>query len=216
MAFCPADCDDNTLTPTSPLSCDLQPRMMGIDKIGFFLCDVDLPSPFTCGALEALVAANQLVFSSPLAEIEVADPTQEDIRLGNCLPAYKLTTERTITFQDRIKKDIPGSGSPVVGAEYFTENDFWADKAGKAARLRYMVVFCDGSVQVAKDANGNNMEGSLNVYRGFENVGGGATQKTISYIEGTLTFQGDPLDLNNKPELNADGTPFNINLCSAI
>lgn len=213
MPFCPADCEDTTLTPIDPGTCDLDVRTQGINKIGFFICDASLPSPFDCTALETLVGANQLVFSSPLAEIEVTDPTQEQIRVAQCLPSKFITTERVINFQDRVMKDTPSGTSPTTDPVPYSENDFWADKVDKNPRLRYMFVFCDGTVQVARDASGTPIEATLNAFRSYENVGSGSTLKTITYIKASLTFAGDPLDLNQKPELTAGGVPFNINAC---
>jgi hypothetical protein len=214
MAFCPADCEEQGMLPNPPADCELDIREQGIDRIGFFTCDTTLPEPFTCGALQTLVDNNVLVFSSPLAEIEIADPTQEQVRVAACLPAKNITTERVINFQDRVKKDVPSTTTPSSPAVPYYENDFWADKVGKAERLRYMLVMCDGSVQVAKDSNGFPLEATLNAFRSYENIGSGGTQKSITYIKGTLTFAGDPLDLNNKPELDASNVPFNLKSCS--
>lgn len=214
MAFCPADCENQDVLPNPPGDCELDIREMGIDKIGFFLCDVTLPSPFTCMALETLVQNNQLAFSSPLAEIDVTAPTQEQVRIAQCLPSKFITTERVVNYQDRVKRDIPATTSPVADAQPYYENDFWQDKLDKAERLRYMFVMCDGTVQVARDASGNFMEATLNAYRSFENIGTGSTVKSITYISGTLTFAGDPFNLSNKPELDASNVPFNIKACS--
>lgn len=213
MAFCPANCEDQSVLPNPPADCELEIREQGINKIGFFLCDVSLPSPFDCTALETLVTNNQLAFSSPLAEIEITDPTQEQVTIAACLPPKNITTERVINFQDRIKKDVAATTSPVADAIPYYENDFWQDKLDKAERLRYMFVMCDGTVQVARDANGNYMEANINAFRAYENVGTGGTQKSITYIKATMTFAGDPLNLANKPELDANDVPFNINTC---
>lgn len=215
MAYCPADCEEQELLPNPPADCELDIREQGIDKIGFFLCDVTLPEPFTCAALETLVTNNQLAFSSPLAEIEVTDPTQEQVRIASCLPPKNITTERIINFQDRVKKDVPAGASPLISpAQPYYENDFWSDKLDKAERLRYMLVMCDGTVQVAKDSTGSFMEATLNAFRAYETIGTGGTQKSITYIKGTLTFAGDPLNLSQKPEMDASNVPFNIKSCS--
>lgn len=215
MAFCPADCEDQSVLPNPPADCELDIREQGIDKIMFFLCDVTLPEPFTCNALQTLVDNYQLAFSSPLAEIEIVDPVQEQVRVAACLPAKNITTERVINFQDRVKKDIPAGVSPSTSpAVPYYENDFWSDKLDKAERLRYALVMCDGTVQVAKDSSGFPLEATLNAFRAYENIGSGSTQKSITYIKGTLTFAGDPLALSSKPELDANNVPFNIKSCS--
>ena len=77
-----------------------------------------------------------------------------------------------------------------------------------------MLVMCDGTVQVAKDSTGSFMEATLNAFRAYETIGTGGTQKSITYIKGTLTFAGDPLNLSQKPEMDASNVPFNIKSCS--
>lgn len=212
MGYCPADCGNTTLEQNQAGNCELIVRTRTIAKLGFFTCDTDLPEPFTCVGLAALVTANKMAFSSPLANIDLQDPVYEEVQKADCLPPDRIVSSRTIAFQDRI--GVTGStGSPATDVQFF-ENDFWADKREKQAILRYMIIYCDGSVQVAKDKNGNYLEASLNAFRAQERVGTGGTSQTIEYIKGDLVFKGDPIDIANKPELNADNTIFNINECA--
>ena len=212
MGYCPADCADNEVILNQSGDCEPKIRTRSIAKIGFFPCDVDLPEPFTCAALEALKDANRLAFSSELANIELQDPVYEEIKIADCKPPMRIAISRTIVFQDRV--GITGStGSPAIPVQFF-ENEFWVDKRKKQARLRYMIVYCDGSVQVAKDENGNLLEASLNVFRKNENIGTGQTAQSIEYIQGELVFKGDPIDIANKPEIDGSNEIFNINECS--
>lgn len=214
MAFCPADCANTTVTPNQPGSCDLKVRKRNIDRIGFFPCSVDLPSPFTCEALEGLVTANTLTFSSPLANIEVQDPTFEELQIADCRPADRMVTSRIVTFQDRISIETASGGSPVTPANPFFDYDFWKDKKTKRALMRYMFIFCDGSVVVPKDVNGKPLAASLDVFLAYERQGSGANSYILEIKKGQLEFKGDPLDLEyNKPELTAMNDVFDISAC---
>lgn len=214
MAYCPEECGDDTLIPNLPGECDLIPRKRQIKKIGFFPCGIALPSPLTCGALDALVAANTLTFSSELAEIEVADPTVEELVVADCRPTVQITTQRVINFQDRIPINVDNSAlSPAEPNVWGYDYDFWQDKKTKQALLRYLIVYCDGSVVIAKDETGSPMTASLNVFLSYERQGTGGTSYTIEIKKGTLTFKGDPLSLANKPETDANGDLFNLDSC---
>lgn len=211
--YCPADCADDTLTPNAPNSCDILVRKRGIERIGFFSCGTTLPDPFECTALETLAAGNGLVFSSPLANIEVAEPTFEEIEIADCLPSENVVTQRIITFQDRIAIETEASTSPAFEKDKFYDYDFWQDKLNKKNTLRYMFVFCDGSVEVPRDSNGNYMEADLTVTKTFERQGTGSTSFFLEFKSGNMVFRGDPFALSNKPELDAQGDVFNIHDC---
>ncbi len=216
MAFCPADCANITITTNKPGGCDLKVRKRNIDRIGFFPCSVDLPAPFTCTALEALVAANTLTFSSPLANIEVQDPTFEELQIADCRPPERVATSRVITFQDRIAIEVPAITTPTaVPANPFFDYDFWKDKKTKRAMMRYMFVFCDGSVVVPKDEAGKPMAASLDVFLSYERQGNGGNSYVLEIKKGQLEFKGDPLDFN-LPELTAANDIFYLSDCNGI
>lgn len=212
MPYCPADCASDVQVQNISGDCELKQRQLGIARIHFINCDVTLPAPLTCLGLETLYSSGVITRSSPLANIEVADPSFEAAFIADCIPAQQIATSRTITFQDRVM--LTGSeGSPATPVPFY-ENDFWADKMNKQAKLRYMIEYCDGSVQIAKDPNsGNMLEATLNVFRKFETTTNGNARTTYYYIQGTLEFKGDFVDLNNKPELTALGEVFNISTC---
>lgn len=216
MAFCPADCANITVTTNQPGGCDLKVRKRNIDRIGFFPCSVDLPAPFTCAGLEGLIAANTLTFSSPLANIEVQDPTFEELQIADCRPSERVATSRVITFQDRIAIETAAiSGSPGTPANMFFDYDFWKDKKTKRAMLRYMFVFCDGTVVVPKDENGKPMEASLDVFLSYERQGSGGSSYILEIKKGQLEFKGDPLDFN-KPEMATGNEVFYLNECDGL
>lgn len=214
--YCPADCADDTLTPNAPSDCDIDVRKRGIDRIGFFPCGTTLPSPFTCEALEVLVTNRVLVFSSPLANVEVGDPTFEELVKADCLPPDRIITQRAITFEDRIRIETTASTSPAFEVNKFYDYDFWADKQSKKFTVRYMFVFCDGSVVVPYDENGNYLEGVLDVFLAFPRQGTGGTSYILEVKSGNLVFKGDPFALTNKPETEADGDVFNIKACEDV
>lgn len=215
MAFCPADCASITLTPNEPGGCELKKRKRSIDRIGFFPCDVTIPNPGSCTALQALVDANTLTFSSPLANIEVQDPTFEELVIADCRPSERIATSRIITFQDRIAIETAAVASPATAANKFYDYDFWSDKKSKRALMRYLFVFCDGSYVIAKDENGKPMEASLDVFLSYERQGTGGSSYILEIKKGQLEFKGDPLDFN-KPEVDADGEILYLTDCAGL
>lgn len=215
MAYCPADCAATTLTPNEVGNCDLKVRKRSIDRIGFFPCSTDLPSPFTCAGLEALVNANELTFSSPLANIELGDPEFEELTIADCRPAQRMVVGRTITFQDRIaiEKD---TNSPATTNKFF-DYDFWKDKKQKKATMRYMFVYCDGSIVVPKDENGEPLSATFDVFLSYERQGTGGNSYILEIKKAQLQFKGDPLDLEyTRPEETNDNEIFSISDCGLL
>lgn len=213
--FCPADCADVELAQNPDNNCDIQPRKRNIDRFMFFTCDTDLPSPFTCGALTTLVNNNKVVFTSPLANVEVQDPTYQELQLADCIPIAEVASGRVVNFQDRIAIDTPsGIASPGALPIPFYNYDFWQDKVSKQESLRYAAVYCDGSVEVAKDENGNYLSATVRAFKKQEKVGSGNDVYYIEYIVGQMSFRGgDPWNLSVKPELTPDNVVFDISAC---
>lgn len=217
MAYCPSDCADDDLLPPNPGDCDLSVRKRNIDRIMFFNCGTDLPDPFTCEGLEALVTSGDLTFSSPLANIEVQDPEFEELQVADCLPPDRTVVSRTITFQDRIAVTKTAAQSPQGAITPFYDYDFWQNKTQHKFTLRYGLVFCDGSIVIAKNADGSYMEASLDVFLSYERQGTGGNSYILEIKKGQLQFKGDPLDLGNKPELESDNTTvFDIKECDIL
>lgn len=214
MAFCPADCSNDSLTPNVPGGCDLAVRKRGIERFGIFLCTTDLPSPFNCAALQALVNAGSLVFTSPLVNIDVQDPVKEELQIADCMPPLQVTTQRIINFQDRIKIENANVSPWTSGNQNFYDHEFWADKQSKNFRLRYLIIYCDGTVEIPRDeVTGAPMEASLDIFLSFERQGTGATSYILEIKNGSLTFKGDPLALSNTPEEDGAGNVFDISAC---
>ncbi len=210
MAFCPADCASFTLIDNPTAGCDLKTRRRNVDKIGFFPCSLDLPAPLTCINLEPLITAKSIVFSSSLANVEFQDPQFEELQIADCRPAERIITNRTVTFQDRIAVEIPAViGPPAVDANPFYDYDFWKDKRTKRALMRYMFVFCDGSIVIPKDENGRPMAASFDVFLSYERQGSGGNSYILEIKKGQLDFKGDPLDFN-VPALDASTCEFSI------
>jgi hypothetical protein len=210
MAFCPADCASFTLIDNPTAGCDLKTRRRNVDKIGFFPCSLDLPAPLTCANLEPLITAKSIVFTSSLANVEFQDPQFEELQIADCRPAERIITNRTVTFQDRIAVEIPAvTGGDPVPANPFFDYDFWKDKRTKRALMRYMFVFCDGSIVIPKDENGKPMAASFDVFLSYERQGSGGNSYILEIKKGQLDFQGDPLDFN-VPALDASGCDFSI------
>lgn len=213
MSFCPTDCANDTLVANVNAGCNPTWRALGIDRIGFFNCGIDLPSPLTCNGLQALVDADTLAFSQQLRNVTVNDPTFEDITIADCMPVVRRVTERIITFEDII--DVTKVvASPASTTPYF-DLDFWADKVSFSATLRYLFVMCDGSIQIAKDSTGNYAQASLDVFRSFERQGTGRGAFTLEIKKGQLSFNVDPIALR-KPELDANDEVFLVTDCEGL
>lgn len=191
----------------------MKPRKRNIARIGFFPCVTDLPAPFTCVAIEQLVTDNALVFSSELVNVEVGDPVTEEVTISDCRPAQRIVVSRSITFQDRIAIEVAAGGSPSAPANPFYDYDFWKDKKAKKATMRYMLVFCDGSVVVPRDEFGLPMAAELDIFLSYERQGTGGNSYILEIKKGSLDFKGDPLDFN-KAELDGSNEIFNINECA--
>lgn len=212
--ICPADCSNTDLLPNDE-QCDLNPRLRGIERLGIFTCDTELPSPLTCVGLEALVTDNKLVFTNPLAQVDVQDPNYAEIVLSDCLPAFEVVTNQIIAARDVIKVDIPADGtvSPATAPNPNYNWKFWADKRDKQLSIRYMIIYCNGDVVIPRDTDGNYLSASLRVSPKYENVGSAQAPIMLEYLQLQFNFRGNPLDVSYPPEENADGTVFNIDDC---
>jgi hypothetical protein len=213
MALCPTECLDEELI-ANVATCKNEPRERALDRIGFMRCDTDLPQPFTCDAIETLVENGDLVFSSPLSNVEVQDPEFEELTMADCQAPIKVVTQRIVNFNDRLPIDIEGgTGSPASSPNPFFNYEFWDNKLNQQKALRTILTYCDGSVTVPKDKKGNFMSVNLDAFTSYERTtGNNAT--TYEFIKATLTYKGDPMALYNKPQLDADGNVFDISQCN--
>lgn len=211
MSFCPSDCANNTLVQNPPAGCDLPVRKGGIDRIGFYSCGIDLPTPWNCPAIEALLDSNVVAISGQLRNVAFADPVTEELVVADCRPTTSFVTERVMTFEDVVIA-TKANTSPLFGEDKFADYDFWSDKKSKKFTLRYFFIFCDGSVRIPRDADGNPMEGTFDMFLSFERQGTANAAYTLEIKKGIIKFKGDPLDFV-KPELNHLGEVFDINTC---
>lgn len=215
MPQCPADCADITQIDNIA-ECELNPRLDNIDRLMLFNCDVELPEPLTCAALETLKDAGQLTFTSPLSTVDLQDPEYAELSISDCLPAAELVSGRTMSFQDKVAIDRPANiaVSPAVTAQPYYNQVFWADKLSIQQSLRYAIVKCSGKVVIAKDpSTGNYLTATLRAFMKQENIGSAASPRWIEYVQGQVNFKGDPLAPANLPEELADHTNFDISEC---
>lgn len=193
--MCPANCADVEITAMPDAGCETKIRKRGLYKLGLFACSTELPDTLTCTNVEALVDAGLLVFTSALVNAEFADPEFEELVIADCLPALQNVTSRTLNFQDRIAVDVPEGASGVPAGNPFADLKFWGNKQSIGLSLRYMFVWCDGTIDLAKDELGRPMAASFQVFRSFERQGTGGNSYTLEIKKGTVVFKGDPLAL---------------------
>lgn len=205
--MCPANCADQELIAMPDAGCEIRTRKRGLFKLGLFACSTALPDPLTCENIEALIDGGGLVFTSPLVNAEFAAPEYEDLVVADCLPGQQRVISRTLTFQDRIAVDVPEGVSGIPAANPFADLKFWGNKQKIGLSLRYMFLWCDGTIDLAKDELGKPMAASFQVYRNFERQGTGGNSYTLEYKQGTIVFKGDPLALTEdyEPALVIDG-----------
>lgn len=194
MSICPTACADFNLVEVKSAACKIDYRKVNIRCLGFYKCDAKLPQPMEATALEALVTAGALVFSNELVNVTVADPVYEERKLSDSRPAEQEIVERQITFEDRIKVEIP-SGTPNLFADY----DFWQNKLDHRNQLNYVFVMDNGDLVAPVDDYGVGLPATFQMHRNFENLTRGGA---IEIKAGTLTFQGDPFAMKYKPIIN--------------
>lgn len=198
--LCPANCSDVTLTAMPDADCETKVRKRGLYRLGLYACSTTLPSPLTCENLDALIESGAVVFTSPLVNAEFADPEIEELVVADCLPALQNVISRTLTFQDRIAVDVQEGPSGVPAANLYADLKFWGNKRKVGLSLRYLFLWCDGSIDIAEDDFGAAMASSLQVFRKYERQGTGGNSYTLEYKQGTIVFKGDPLALREDYE----------------
>lgn len=209
MALCPTACADFELVEIKSAACTLSYRKTNIRAIGFYKCDLSLPTPLTCMNLAPLMLGDpdadpdpipkSLVFSSELVNVTINEPEFEDRKLSDCRPAEREIVAREITFQDRIKVDVDTAGAAAPFQDYV----FWKDKRDHRYELNYVFVMCNGDLLVPRDANGDGIPGTFDVYINFETLTNGGA---IEFKQGSIRFLDDPLNFF-KPELNLSDCP---------
>jgi hypothetical protein len=204
MGYCPDNCIDWQLVGNPTGGCNLDTfRKRTLSRIAFMPCNVDLPDPFTAQNTLGLfqpVGDAVIVMSSPLANVVVNDPETEEITVHDCIPAQKVVNRRVITFEDRIKIEIPAITVPdAVPANLFYDYDFWKDKKTKRLLLRYGLAYCNGDFVFARNADGTLMEAWFDIFLAYQKLSNNGG--TLELKKGSIEFQGDPLDFV-KPDFN--------------
>lgn len=196
MALCPINCTTD-LVGLPQESCKPIIRPKTISRFIFFPCNIELPETITPENIKPFFDDGDIVITRELAEITLAAPTYEEIRVSDCRPALRQVATREVTFRDfnAVTGSLTSPGTPDLYFDY----DFWQDKVDSANRLRYGVVYCDGDVKIAKNEDGSYMTADMTaILEYITPANGGKTEyKAISVI-----FQGDPLNLTVKPSFN--------------
>lgn len=204
MATCPSECADFELVEVKSASCRLTYRKTNIRSIGFYKCDITLPSPLTCLNLAPLMLGDpdetpavpkSLVFSNELVNVALGEPVFEERKISDCRPAEQEIVSRQITFQDRISVDVDAQGAEAPFLDY----DFWKDKRDHKYQLNYVFAMCNGDLVVPREEGSlAGLPGTFDVYINQETLAQGGA---IEFKAGSITFQGDPLNFY-KPALN--------------
>jgi hypothetical protein len=207
MGLCPNQCGDTTLVGNPQTSCTTTVRKTTPNRVFFYLCDTTLPDPIDDTNIVPLFDNGEIVASMPLANVTFADPTYEEVIKDDCSVPDRFIVSREMTFEDRYAV-ASSAGSPAVVTDYL-DYDFWQDKLDNQTRLNYMIGYCNGDVKVARDTDGSLLTASITAVLNYQrpaNAGG----KSTEFKQVSILFQGDPLDLRNKPEFNLVDAGINL------
>lgn len=197
MAICPTSCTAPLVrNPEEP--CKPVIRQRTPSRFIFFGCNTQFPEPITDENIAALFEDGDIVISSELAEFVFGAPTYEEIRVSDCRPALRQVATREVTFRD-LTAVAGTTGSPAASTDYF-DYAFWQDKVDSANRLGYGIVYCDGDVVLARNADGSFMTADMTVFLDYIRPANGGS--STEFKSGSIRFQGDPLALTNTPEFN--------------
>lgn len=199
MQNCAAACGDITLIGNPKSDCKTSLRYSNIDRLVFKGCDVSLPDPETNIGLKTLYDNGLIVFSSPLANVTLGDPTTEDIIHSDCGVPQQIITSRQITAEDRIKIEDT-TFSPAIQGSY-RDYPFWQDKMNQQINLNLGIARCNGDITWARDEDGNFLRISVLVFLNFQRPGSN-TGKFVEFKNIQITANGDFLGLHNVPTMN--------------
>lgn len=198
---CPNACADFTQVDILSAACQPDVRYNAIKRIGFYKCNVVLPSPLTCENLLPLVEAKDVVVSNLLANMAIGEPTLAERVISDCLPALEYVEAREVSGEDRIAVDLDAEGE----SSPFFDWAFWKDKQEHRLQLNFFFVMCDGSVIVPREKNSlQGMSATFNVFLNFEKLNNG--QGAIEFKAFKIKFKGDPFQFV-APEINLSNCP---------
>lgn len=195
MSICNSNCTNFDLTPILSSVCDIKERKRSLKRLGFYKCDITIPSNYDCAALAALMAPASpgtpgLVFSNELQDAAFAEPTKVTRELTDSRPEFEITASRDLTFKDRIAVDLDAAGN----ASPYTDYTWWKNIKNLSSRLNLLFLWSDNTITVPRIAG--SLEGMPNVfdiYLNYEKVQNGFI---VEFKQGKAKFLGDPLDFN--------------------
>jgi len=204
MSLCNSNCTDFDLTPILSSFCDIKERKRSLKRLGFYKCDITIPSNYDCAALAALMAPESgtpgLVFSYEIQDAVFAEPTKVTREISDSRPEYEFTASRDLDFKDRIAVDFDAAGVASPYADY----TWWKNIKNLRSRLNILFLWSDNTITVPR------VEGSLeglpnvfDIYVNYEKVQNGFI---VEYKQAKAKFLGDPLDFN-VPGLNLSTCP---------
>lgn len=207
MSLCNSDCADFTLTPILSAACKIVERKRALKRIGFYKCDVTIPSEVDCDAIVALMkptapATPALVFSNELQDVAFADPTTVSREISDTRPEYIEIVSRALTAKDRIALDFDAAGA----AAPFYDWSWWKNINNLSTMLNILFLFDDGTMEIPRQPGSLfGLPQTLQVWRGQEKVQNGyiAELKSISinFLGDPLGFDAPTISLNTCPDL---------------
>lgn len=207
MPLCSDQCEIELLS--NPLDCAPAPRLKTPARFLFYSCATSIPED--AEAIEQLITDGLLVMSSKLSNVTFNDPVYQEFPINDCQPNQRAIASREVTFQDR-QALIGSGGSPAAPIPYF-DFDFWNRLISNSPSLNVMIMYCDGDVTQALDANGNPLSVDLS---GFVNYDTASTPgaKRPEFKQFSAIFNGDPLAFTNKPFMNYNELTGEVTLLS--
>lgn len=216
MTFCPTGCTDIELLgrPENPVCSDLPIRKNAVARFGLFKCSTAIPNPLTCATLSTMIGNGSIVFTESIANVTFGEPQFETQKLSDCAPPLRIVAQRSVNFDDKIAVKIaaipPDGEDPGTPANNFYDRDFWGNKRQMAMQMRYLIVTCDGYIEVPRDDDGNPLQATLTVYRDMERTSVGDDESIVEVKRVQIDFKGDPLMLK-APEVN-----LNDSTCDSV
>lgn len=208
--FCPDQCADLGLVINPTGGCPpTNIRKRHIARLAFMACGIALPSEYTKATVEPLFTGNTAVIalSSPLANVQLEDPTTEQIVVHDCMPALEEITGRKLTAEDRIAITTVLQGG---GTNSFADFDFWKDKSGKWLRMAFGVAWCNGDFKFLRDSGGSLASGTLQVHSAYQRLSGnGAGSGSVEFTKVVLNMAGDPFSFAT-PDFNLNTLGINV------
>lgn len=195
MSLCDENCADFTLTPISKASCEIEERKRALRRLGFYKCDTTIPDPYTCVALEALMApvapgTPALVFSNELQDVIFAEPTKVAREISDTRAEYQITVSRDLTFKDRIAVNFDALGA----ASSYYDYEWWKNIYNLRHRLNVLFLWDDNTITVPrKQGQLEALPSVFDIYLNTEKVQNGFI---VEFKQGLVKFLGDPLFFN--------------------